>query len=173
MAIMMSGGPRGKCFTQCRHQRQVAGGQRRHADNVHFVVDGLARGLVRRGKQRADLDLEAEVGERGGNNLLAAVVTVLAHLGDEDARHGPSASVKASTAPCARTMASDILAGLAPVDVLEHPRLGDVTAPDLFQCAGYLADGGLGPRGINRSGEQVAFACPGACWSALELFINL
>ncbi len=37
-------------------------------------------------EQRADVDVEAEVGERGGDHLLAAVVAVLAHLGDQDAR---------------------------------------------------------------------------------------
>ena len=38
------------------------------------------------GEQRADVDVEAEVGEGGGDHLLAAVVAVLAHLGDQDAR---------------------------------------------------------------------------------------
>src|SRR3546814_6548203 len=33
-------------------------------------------------------DVEADVGEGGGDHLLAAVVTVLAHLGDQDA--GPA-----------------------------------------------------------------------------------
>ena len=42
--------------------------------------------LGRRGEQRADIDVEAEIGEGGGDHLLAAVVPVLAHLGDEDAR---------------------------------------------------------------------------------------
>ena len=37
-------------------------------------------------EQRPDIDVEAEVGERGGDHLLAAVVAVLAHLGDQDAR---------------------------------------------------------------------------------------
>ena len=71
---------------QLRHQRQVPGRQRRHADDVHVVLDRLARGLVGRREQRADVDVEAEVGERRGDHLLAAVVAVLAHLGDQDAR---------------------------------------------------------------------------------------
>ena len=40
----------------------------------------------RRREQRADVDVEAEVGEGRGDDLLAAVVAVLAHLGDQDAR---------------------------------------------------------------------------------------
>ena len=40
----------------------------------------------RRREQRADVDVEAEIGERRGDHLLAAVVAVLADLGDQDAR---------------------------------------------------------------------------------------
>ena len=65
-----------------RHPR----GQRRHAHRMHVVLDGLARALLRRLEQRADVDVEAEIGEGGGDHLLAAVVAVLAHLGDQDAR---------------------------------------------------------------------------------------
>ncbi len=72
---------------QLRHQRQVAGRQRaRDADDVHVVLDRLPRRLVGGLEQRADVDVEAEVGERRGDHLLAAVVAVLAHLGDQDAR---------------------------------------------------------------------------------------
>ena len=39
-----------------------------------------------RGEQRAHVDVEAHVGEGGDDHLLAAVVAVLAHLGDQDAR---------------------------------------------------------------------------------------
>ena len=39
-----------------------------------------------RGEERADIDVEAEIGEGRGDHLLAAVVPVLAHLGDENAR---------------------------------------------------------------------------------------
>ena len=49
------------------------------------VLGGLLRGL----EQRADVDVEAEIGERRGDHLLAAVVAVLAELGDEDARLAP------------------------------------------------------------------------------------
>ena len=41
-------------------------------------VDRLLRGFVRRCEQRADLDVEAEIGEGGGDDLLAAVMAVLA-----------------------------------------------------------------------------------------------
>ena len=37
-------------------------------------------------EQRADVHVETQVGERRGHHLGAAVVAVLAHLGDQDAR---------------------------------------------------------------------------------------
>ena len=83
----MSGRPDlGQRVAQRGHQRQVTGGQRRHPDDVHVVVGGLPGDLVRRGEQRADVDVEADVGERRGDHLLTAVVPVLTHLGDQDAR---------------------------------------------------------------------------------------
>ena len=69
-----------------RHQRLVAGGQRRHADRVDVVLDRLARALLGGLEQRPDVDVEAEVGERRGHHLGAAVVAVLAELGDHHPR---------------------------------------------------------------------------------------
>ena len=53
---------------------------------MHVVLDRLAGGFGRRCEQRADIDVEAEIGKGGGDHLLAAVVAVLADLGDQDAR---------------------------------------------------------------------------------------
>ena len=71
---------------QLGHQRLVPGGLARHADDVHVVLDRVAGRLVGRLEQRADVDVEAEVGERGGDDLGAAVVAVLAQLHDQHAR---------------------------------------------------------------------------------------
>ncbi len=76
----------GKRLLERGQQRQMAGRQGRDADDVHVGVDRLLGDLLRRGEQRADVDVEAHVGERRHDDLLAAVVSVLAHLGDEDAR---------------------------------------------------------------------------------------
>ena len=100
---MMSSRPRSAsaCFS-AGTQGEVAGGQRVHADDVHVGVDRLLGDLLRRGEQRADVDVEAQVGERGDDDLLAAVVPVLAHLRDQDPRAGGprpprTSSVAAST----------------------------------------------------------------------------
>ncbi len=53
---------------------------------MHVVLDRLARGFRRRREQRADIDVEAEIGKGACDHLLAAVVAVLADLGDQDAR---------------------------------------------------------------------------------------
>ena len=53
---------------------------------MDVVVDRLLGGFGRGLEQGADVDVEAEIGEGGGDHLLAAVVAVLAHLGDQDAR---------------------------------------------------------------------------------------
>jgi hypothetical protein len=60
-------------------------------DDVHVVLDGLARGLLRGLEQRTHVHIEAQVGVGRGHHLGAAVVAVLAHLGDHDARPPPLA----------------------------------------------------------------------------------
>jgi hypothetical protein len=63
----------------------VAGGETGDAHDVHVGIDGLLSDFLGRGEQRADVDVEAHVGEGRDDDLLAAVVSVLAHLGHEDA----------------------------------------------------------------------------------------
>ena len=67
-----------------RDQGEVAGG-RVLTPTVDVRLDRLAGNLFRVWKERADVNVEAEVGEGGGDHLLAPVVTVLPHLGDQDA----------------------------------------------------------------------------------------
>src|SRR5438874_863925 len=74
---------------QRRDQGLVAGGLARYADDMDVVLDGLAGGLFRGLEQRADIDVETDIGKRGGDDLGAAVVAVLAQFGDEHARPPP------------------------------------------------------------------------------------
>ena len=64
MMIMMSSRP---CFFsaafQFRHRGEMRRRQRRHAEDVHVVLDGLAGGFVGGRKQRPDIDVEADVGK--------------------------------------------------------------------------------------------------------------
>ena len=52
-----------------RHERQMAGGQRRYADYVHVVFDGLLGGLLRSLEQRTHVDVEADVGITRSDHL--------------------------------------------------------------------------------------------------------
>src|SRR5258706_12439992 len=61
----------------------------RPADDVHVVCDCLAGGLVGGLEQRADIDVETDIGKGGGDDLGAAVVAVLAQFGDQHARPPP------------------------------------------------------------------------------------
>ena len=45
-----------------RHQRLVAGGQRRDADSVTIVLDRLVGRLFRGLEERADVDVDPEIG---------------------------------------------------------------------------------------------------------------
>ena len=53
---------------------------------MHVVLDRLPRCFARRLKQRPDINIPAKVSKTGGDNLLAAVMSILTHLGDQDAR---------------------------------------------------------------------------------------
>ena len=74
---------------QFGHRGEVGGGERGDAQNVYVVLDRLPRGFFGGRKQRSDVDVETDIGEGRCNHLLAAVVAVLADLGDQDSRPAP------------------------------------------------------------------------------------
>src|SRR5260221_6979564 len=57
-----------------------------HADDMDVVLDRLPGGLFGGLEQRADIDIEADIGKRGGDDLGAAVMPVLAKFDDQHAR---------------------------------------------------------------------------------------
>src|SRR4051794_15096648 len=71
---------------QGRDEREVPGGRGVDPDDVGIRLDRLPGDLLGRLEEGAHVDVEAEVGERRRDDLLAPVVAVLAHLRDEDAR---------------------------------------------------------------------------------------
>ncbi len=85
-----------QCLDQLRHQGLVARRLGGDADHVHVVLDGLPGRLLRGLEQRADVDVEAEVGEGRGDHLGAAVVAVLAQLDHQHAR--PAAFARGQSA---------------------------------------------------------------------------
>ena len=67
-----------------RHQRKMAGSQRRDADDMHVVLHGLLRSLLRSLEQRPHVDVEADVGITRGDYFGTAVVAVLSQFRNHD-----------------------------------------------------------------------------------------
>jgi len=105
-------------------------------------------------------DLEPEVGEGRGDDLLAAVVPVLPDLRDEDA--GPRAMVLRE----ARRHAADARDGRTvargtPVHARDELRHRGVAAPGGLERRRDLADRRMGPAGVHGERQEVAGAVPG------------
>ncbi len=56
---------------------------------MNVVLDSLGSRFGWGLEQRADIDIESQVGEGGGNHFRAAIMAILSHLGDQDARAPP------------------------------------------------------------------------------------
>ena len=139
-------------------QRLVAGGLARHADEVHVVLDRVACRLLGRLEERADVDVEAEVGERGGDHLGAAVVAVLTELGDEQARAAARALGRELLDRGAHLVVALVALVRRAVHAGDATDRGAVAREHLFERVGDLADGRPGPGRLDRQLEQVAVA---------------
>ena len=114
----------------------------------------------RRLEHRADRDVEAEIGEGGGDHLLAAVVAVLSHFGNQDARLAPGLLLEGLDLvldAVDRRVVADLLA----IDAGDGVDLGDMAAEHLLQRQRDLADGRAGARRADREFEQIAVAVRG------------
>jgi hypothetical protein len=141
-----------------RHQREVTGGQRADAHHVHVVLDRLLGHLGGRLEQRAHVHVEAQVGERGGDDLLAAVVPVLAHLGHQDARPpalAPRRTLAVRGAPPRRPCAPRPPRCCTRRDATGWPRV----RPKTFSSASLISPTvALAPRRLDGQRQQVALA---------------
>ena len=104
-----------------RHQRLVAARQRRDAQHVDVVLHRHARRFARRLEQRTDVHVEAQIGKRRGDHLGAAIVPVLAHLGDQDAR------------PAAFQLRKLVGQSRAPSGIPGSPALSDEYTPEIVR----------------------------------------
>ena len=164
----MSGRPSSRSASMSSgHEQPVAAGQARRADDVHVVVDRHLRRLARRLEQRPDVDVEAEVGEGGGDDAGAAIVAVLAQLDDQDARpasvvldegRGPGAG------PGVVVVRGAAFGGPAFGGIHAGARLRRrlVAAEDDFERRRDLAERGARPGGGDGQREQVAAVSAGA-----------
>ena len=136
----------------------MARGERRCPDDMDVGLDRLASDLTGGLEERADIDIESEIGKGGGDHLLAAVVAVLPHLRDENSR---TASVRIGERV---DLGSDghhrfgVGSHFAAIHPFDGPDLGHVTTVDRLKCIADLSDGGLHPGGVDGEGQQVALA---------------
>src|SRR5471032_2726077 len=106
---------------------------------MDVVLDRLPRGLVRRLEQGPDIDIEADIGESGCDDLRATIVAVLAELDDQHARPAPFLAGK-SVDLALDAVEGFIVAILATIDTAHRLRCRVVTGEGDFERVGNLAD---------------------------------
>ena len=145
---MSSRPKRASSSRSCGTSVRWPGRQRTDADDVYVVLDRLPRRFGGRAKQRADVDVEAEIGKRGGDHLLTPVVAILAHLGHQNPR--PSAFLLFE----AFDQSADFLHFALPshfsrVHATHRSHGGFVSTVHLVQRLADFADGRLGSGGAD------------------------
>src|SRR6266436_5324121 len=140
---------------------------------MHVVFDRLPRRLLGGGEQRPDIDVEADIGKGRGDHLLAAVVAVLADLGDQDAR--PAALGILERVDQRLHFFDPVGHGgrLPLVDAGDGFDFGAVTPENFFHRIGYFPDGGFGARGIDRQRQQIAVALAGAAGQRRQRVVDV
>ena len=134
--------------------------ERADADDMDIVLDGHAGGFVGLLEERADVDIEAEVGEGGGDDLGSAVVAVLAHFGEQDARAAAVVFLEGG-GEVAEFLDLGIGSEFGLVNAAHGADDGLVALEGFFERIGNFAECGAGAGGFDGKGEQVAFACGG------------
>ena len=161
-----------QCAFQFRHQREVACRERGGGDDVDPGLAGIGGGLFRCLEERADLDIPAKVHQRGGDNLLSAVVSVLAHLGDIDLRLAAMFLFKV----CGEGrggLGLVVALHAAAINALDGADDGLMAALAALNGFGNLAHRRLGAGGIHGQREQIALGAGGSLGNCVQLGGNL
>ena len=139
---------------------------------MDVVLDRLARRLAGGGKKCADVNIETEIGKGGGDDLLPAIVAVLADLGDQDTRAAAFVVFELGDeflyAFDGIRHSSVSHADLPSIDAGNRSDLGLMTPERFFQRKGNLAHGRLGARRVDRKRQQIAVAAGGAAGQRFE-----
>src|SRR5262245_18638092 len=155
-----------------RDERLVTARLRGHADHVDVVLDRLARDFLGRLEERAHVDVEAQIGERGGDHLGAAVVTILADLGDQDARAAAVVAQEAIDLLPHRGPLG-IVAEVTAIDTRDGPDLGLVAPPHLLERLRDLAHRGARARRLHREPEKIPLPGLGAALERRQGLLDL
>src|SRR5262249_31644481 len=110
----------------------MTGGERRYTDGVNVVFDRVACYFGRRLEERSDIDVETEIGECGCDDLRAAIVPILSHLGDQDSRPTPLDTLEFTRKP-ARLAHAHFAVALGEVDARNGASHGLIAAPHAFK----------------------------------------
>ena len=154
--IMMSGRP---CSASASRSSgtsvKVARRQRVHPDDVDVRLDRLPGHLAGRLEQRADVDVEAEIGIRRREHLSA-------RGRDRPGPSSPSGCAVDAPATCSKASVAALAcsdefhgSGLLAIHARDRPDRRLVPAVDRLQRVRYLAHRRLGARGVDRGLEQV------------------
>ena len=135
----------------------MAGGHGAHADDVGVVFHRLSGHFTRRLEEGADVHVEAQIGEGGGDHLGAAVVAVLADLGDHDARAATFAFFEGSD-HLVDLLELFVFAEFLAIDAADGADGGLMATVDLFHGVGDFPKGGAGAGGLDAPFQEVALA---------------
>src|SRR5690554_2407019 len=155
---------------QLGDEREMPRRERARADDVHIIFDRLARRLIGRLKERADVDVEAEIGEGRRDHLLAAIVPILPHLCDKDART-PAEFLSELIRFFACLLDALLFASFVLVHALDAPDGGLVAAIDFLERAADLADGRLMAGRVDGELKEVTLAALGGLGESVELIL--
>src|SRR5262245_9708531 len=106
---------------------------------MDVVLDGLARRLLRGLEQWPDINVKADIGKGGRDDLGAAVVAVLAQFGDQHARPPPLVAGKALDLAL-HPPKNLVTLVLAAVDAGDRADLRTMPGEHGFQRVGNLAE---------------------------------
>mmetsp|Transcript_7682 Transcript_7682/g.12905 ORF Transcript_7682/g.12905 Transcript_7682/m.12905 type:complete len:637 (+) Transcript_7682:3-1913(+) len=145
---------------ELRDQRLVSSSLTTDADGVHISVDSLASNFLGGLEKRSNVDVKAEISKTSGDDLLATIVTVLAHLGDEETRTTTKLFSKAVDAVNDR---GDVVLGavLTGISSTDETVVRSVTTPlgTHLEGLGDLTDSGTETSSFDGELEEVgAFA---------------
>ena len=138
---------------------EMPGGQRRDANRVNAVGDGHRRHLFGRCKQRPDLHIEAHVGEGRRDDLLAAVMPVLADLGDQQPGR-PAIRLAERRNGVPNPLDSVLVLGRCRVNALHRADGRCMAVPHLFQRQRDFAHRRLGARRIDSRRQKISATGP-------------
>ena len=125
---------------------------------MYIVFYRQTGNFLRSGEHRTEVDIEAEIGVGAGDHFSAAIVAILTHLGDQNAR---SAAIFREELFGLRNDGVELIGGFVGLVIALRNHAGDALAGNqiavksAFQRVGDLTKRGANAGGVNGGGQQV------------------